>query len=95
MLSGRLLPPAFMSRKETAMAKLMNYRVIREHGDFAEGAIRTAAPNDVAHLVPKSLELIGPAKDQPDEKTNAEPDNKAFIASPANKAASRRGSKGK
>ena len=77
------------------MSKLMNYRVIREHGDFAEGDTRTAAPNDVAHLVPHNLELIGPAEDQPDEKAESEPENKAFIASPANKAASTRKSKGK
>jgi hypothetical protein len=65
------------------MAKLMNYRVIREHGEFAEGATRTAAPNDVAHLVPKSLELIGPAEDQADEKADAEPDKKIRPSSPA------------
>jgi hypothetical protein len=67
------------------MSKLNRYRVIREHGDFVEGQTRDALAADVAHLVPHNLELIGPV-DEPSEKAEAAPDNKAEDAAPANKA---------
>lgn len=64
------------------MSKLMKYRVVREHGEFVEGSIREAEPGDVAHLVPKSLELLGPVR----TKSDPAPKNKAESAAPANKA---------
>lgn len=81
------------------MPKLNRYRVVREHyGDksYAEGDIRDAAASDVAHLVPHVLELVGPAPDsEPAEKAEADHQNKAEPAAPANKAASPRASKAK
>lgn len=41
--------------------QLMRYRVVREHIGHAEGSTREAYENEVAHLVPHVLELIGPA----------------------------------
>ncbi|OBQ72389.1 hypothetical protein [Mesorhizobium loti] len=70
----------------------MKYRVIREHGAFAEGDIREADEATVAHLVGKSLTLIGPA-DATDQKSEPAPKNKAESAAPANKAAT--GKRGK
>ena len=46
------------------MPKLNRYRVVRRHyGDkaYVVGDIRDAAENEVAHLVPHVLELVGPA----------------------------------
>lgn len=64
----------------------MKYRVVREHGDYQEGDVREAEPGEVAHLVPTSLELLGPA----DSKSEDAPKNKAEPGAPANKAANRR-----
>jgi hypothetical protein len=72
---------------------MMKYRVIREHGAFAEGAIREADEAEVAHLVGKSLELIGPV--DTDTKSEKAPSNKAESAAPANKAATGRKGKAK
>jgi len=80
------------------MSKLMKYRVVREHGDFAEGSIREAEELAVAHLVPVSLELIGPAdseEEEPAAKSEPTPQNKAENAAPANKAAPKGKSKAK
>ncbi|MBZ9719106.1 hypothetical protein LB519_14755 [Mesorhizobium sp. AD1-1] len=65
---------------------MMKYRVIREHGAFAEGDIREAEESSVAHLVGKSLTLIGPA-DNASVKSEPAPKNKALSAAPANKSA--------
>lgn len=73
---------------------MMKYRVIREHGAFAEGEIREADEATVAYLVGKSLTLIGPAE-QPAQKSEAAPKNKAESAAPANKAATGKKAKAK
>ena len=69
---------------------LTRYRVLREHdGDrfYKEGETRDAKAIDVAHLVPRVLEEIGPA---PAEKGEPAPANKAEGAAPANKASGRK-----
>jgi hypothetical protein len=71
---------------------IMKYRVIREHGAFAEGDIRESEEATVAHLVGKSLTLIGPVDAEKSEPT---PKNKAERAAPANKAATGRKGKAK
>lgn len=83
------------------MSKLMNYRVLRAHdGDrfYNEGDTRTARDVDVKHLVPNTLEEIGPAAfggkgDHDDNGTTggaAEPVTTASVAkaepAPLNKA---------
>lgn len=68
------------------MSKTNEYRVLRRHeGDrwYDEGDTRTAVANEVKHLVPLTLELI---EDQPEEKAEPAPKNKAEGAAPANKA---------
>jgi hypothetical protein len=71
------------------MSKKSNYRVLRDHdGDrfYREGDTRTAVAGEVAHLLPNTLELIGPAADEePEVKAEPEPDNKAPLAAPASK----------
>jgi len=74
----------------------MKFRVLREHGAFVEGDVREAEEAEVAHLIPKCLELIGPAGSKEEElaaKAEPAPNNKAEPAAPANKAAT--GKKGK
>ncbi|MER9164392.1 hypothetical protein [Mesorhizobium sp. M0715] len=73
---------------------IMKYRVIREHGAFAEGDIREADEASVAHLVGKSLAPIGPAN-APPTKSEPCPKNKAEAAAPANKAATGKKAKAK
>jgi hypothetical protein len=70
--------------------KLTRYAVLREHdGDrfYREGETRDARPADVAHLVGRVLEEIGPA---PAEKAEPIAQNKAEGAAPANKASGRK-----
>lgn len=75
---------------------LMRYRVVREHIGYAEGSTREAYEQDVAHLVPHVLELIGPAETS-DAAAKAEtaPLNKAETGAPGNKAVRSRKSKAK
>ena len=70
--------------------QLTRYAVLREHdGDrfYREGETRDARQADVAHLVGRVLEEIGPA---PVEKAEDAPQNKAEGAAPANKASGRK-----
>ena len=75
--------------------KLTRYRVLRDHdGDrsYTEGETRDAMSGDVAHLVGRVLEEIGPAPEtEPasDAKSEPAPMNKAEGAAPANKASGR------
>jgi hypothetical protein len=69
-------------------SELTRYRVLRGHdGDrsYVEGETREAQSADVAHLVPRVLEPLGPAS-----KSEAPPLNKAEDAAPANKASGRK-----
>lgn len=67
------------------MADMMKWKVLRHHeGDrsYREGEIRIGSKADLGHLVPRTLELIGPdtaAKSEP------APLNKAEGASPRTK----------
>lgn len=79
------------------MAKLTEYRVLREHeGDkfYTPGETRTAQASDVKHLVPHVLERIGDAAEA-EEKAEPAPANKAEGAAPANKAITGPKAKGK
>lgn len=79
------------------MAKLTEYRVLREHeGDkfYTPGDTRTALASDVKHLIPHVLELIGDAAEV-EEKAEPAPANKAEGAAPANKAITGPKAKGK
>jgi hypothetical protein len=71
-------------------AKLMKYRALRGHeGDkvYAEGDIRIAFDNDVAHLIPKVLKELGPATAKDQQKAAGTLKNKA-VSPPKNKTAS-------
>lgn len=74
--------------------KLTRYRVLREHdGDrfYIEGDTRDAMSGDVAHLVGRVLEEIGPVPEPAsDAKSEPVPKNKAEGAAPANKASGRK-----
>lgn len=62
------------------------YKVLRHLvGDkaYAPGDVRIANPGDVAHLVPRALEDLGPVKAA---KAETAPANKAERAAPSNKA---------
>lgn len=74
------------------MSKLFEWRVLRRHdGDrlYEEGETRTGTKLDLGHLSPKTLQLIGPARER---KAEAPPLNKAERA-PANKASTGRKAK--
>lgn len=85
------------------MSKINEYSVLRRHeGDrlYEEGDVRTADENEVKHLVPHVLELIGPAPaaPEPDEfEEKAEPvlENKAEGDAPENKTITGHKAKGK
>jgi hypothetical protein len=66
----------------------MKWKVVRRHeGDriYEEGDIREGTESDLGHLVPKVLELIGPADAEARPKAERAPRNKAERA-PANKS---------
>lgn len=76
------------------MTEKMKFRVLRHHdGDrmYEEGDTREGTLADLGHLVPKVLELIGPADKVPEPaipdepKAEPAPENKSEPA-PANKA---------
>jgi len=70
--------------------KLTRYRVLREHdGDrfYREGETRDAVAGDVAHLIGRVLEEVGPV---PAARVKIAPLNKAEGAAPANKASGRK-----
>jgi len=69
------------------MPKMTEYRVLRAHdGDrwYGEGETRAAVEAEVKHLIPQTLEPIGPVEDEVEEKAKPAPENKAEAA-PANK----------
>jgi hypothetical protein len=71
-------------------SKLTRYRVLRDHQgdrDYAEGDVREANPAQVAHLIGRTLEPLGPASRG---KADPAPKNKAEGAAPANKASGRK-----
>jgi hypothetical protein len=78
------------------MAKLMLYRVLREHqGEkpYVTGDDRIADPDAVSHLVPNVLEEVGPAPEEPapddanaEKAEGASTETKSEGASPSNKA---------
>lgn len=79
------------------------YRVVRDHdGDrnYVVGEQRVGTHQHLGHLVPKSLEFVGPAPAEkaegaPANKSEPAPSNKAKGAAPANKAATGRRAKKK
>lgn len=71
------------------MSNLFEWKVLRRHdGDrlYEEGEVRVGTKRDLGHLSPKTLQLIGPARER---KAGASPLNKAERA-PANKASTGR-----
>lgn len=79
------------------MSKLTKYLVVRQHeGDrmYAEGDTRNAVADDVKHLVPHVLEPVGDADEEPAQKAEPAPLNKAEVIV-STKAASPRKSKDK
>lgn len=85
------------------MSKINEYSVVRRHeGDrlYEEGDKRVADENEVKHLIPHVLELIGPAPDAPEpveaeEKAEPALENKAEGNAPENKTITGHKAKGK
>jgi hypothetical protein len=66
----RLPVGALQQTKDADMPDIFHWRVIRPHdGDrwYNEGDVRKGTKHDLGHLAPKTLELIGPATEGPDD----------------------------